>query len=139
MANTVIGLILAAAVLAACQTPHSRIKRNQAAFDAFPPQVQQAIREGRAEVGFTPEQVMMALGKPDRVYTQKAAASSQEVWEYGVGGGASVGFGLGMFSAGGGSGYGTSLGVNSDVRDPRAELRVTLENGRVAVVEHRVR
>jgi hypothetical protein len=44
-----------------------------------------------------------------------------------------------MSSMGGGSGYGTSLGVSSDVRDPRARLRVVLENGRVAVVESRVR
>ena len=36
-------------------------------------------------MGFTSEQAVMAIGKPDRVYTQKTAASNQEVWEYGVG------------------------------------------------------
>lgn len=132
-----VGLILASAALAACQSPQSRIKKNQAAFDAFPPEVQQAIREGRAEVGFTSEQAVIALGKPDRVYTQKTAGSNQEVWEYGVGGGSNVGFGLGMSSMGGASSLGTSIGVNSDVRDPRARTRVVVENGRVVSVERR--
>ncbi|MDD5305333.1 MAG: hypothetical protein PHS14_19725 [Elusimicrobia bacterium] len=138
MTNRTVVLILVAA-LAACQSPQSRIKKNQAAFDAFPPEVQQAIREGRAEVGFTAEQALMALGKPSRVYTQKTAASNQEVWEYGVGGGPSVGLGFGMSSMGGASGYGTSVGVSSDVGDPRARMRVVVENGRVASVERRVK
>ena len=136
MTNTAIVLVLAA-TLSACQPPQSRIKKNQAAFDAFPPEVQQAIREGRAEVGFTSEQAVMAIGKPDRVYTQKTAASNQEVWEYGVGGGSSVGLGFGMSSMGGASGYGTGIGLSSDVMDPRARMRVVMENGKVVGVERR--
>lgn len=132
-----IALLVLAAVLSACQTPQSRIKKNQAAFDAYPPEVQAAVREGRVEVGFTAEQAVMALGKPTRVYSQKTAAASQEVWEYGGGGGSSVGFGFGMSSMGGGSGYGTGIGVNSDVSDPRARTRLILENGKVATVERR--
>ena len=130
-----VGLILAAA-MAACQSPQSRIRKNQAVFDASPPEAQRAIREGRVEVGFTPEQVTMALGKPDRVYTQKTAASTQEVWAYGGGGGSSVGFGLGMSSMGGG-GFGSSIGVSSDVADAKERVRVVFENGRVARVERR--
>ena len=136
MTNTAIVLVLAA-TLSACQPPQSRIKKNQAAFDAFPPEVQQAIREGRAEVGFTSEQAVMAIGKPDRVYTQKTAASNQEVWEYGVVGGSSVGLGFGMSSMGGASGYGTGIGLSSDVMDPRARMRVVMENGKVVGVERR--
>lgn len=130
-------VLLLSAALAACQTPQSRIKKNQAAFDAYPPEIQRAIREGRVEVGFTAEQAMIALGKPDRVYTSKTAASSQEFWEYGIGR-SSVGFGFGMSTMGGGSGYGTGVGVNtSDLGDPRARVRVAFENGKVVSVERR--
>jgi len=138
MTGRTVVFILAAA-LAACQSPQSRIKKNQAAFDAYPPEVQTAIREGRVEVGFTGEQAVMALGKPSRVYAQKTAASSQEVWEYGAGGGSSVGFGFGMSSMGGGSGYGTGIGVNTDTSDPRARTRLILESGKVITVERRVK
>jgi len=129
MTNRAFVLILGAA-LTACQSPQTRIKKNQAAFDAFPPAAQSAIREGRVDVGFTPEQTLMALGKPDRVYTQKTAASSQEFWEYGLGR-SSVGFGFGMSSMGGGSGLGTGVGLNtSDMGDPRARVRLAFDNGK---------
>lgn len=136
MTNRTVVLMLAAA-LAACQTPQSRIKKNQNAFNAYPPEIQRAIREGRVEVGFTAEQAMIALGKPDRVYTTKTATSNQEFWEYGIGR-SNVGFGFGISSMGGGSGYGTGVGVNtSDVGDPRARMRIAFENGKVVSVERR--
>lgn len=132
-----IAVLLLGAALAACSSPQSRIKKNQAAFDAYPPAVQGAIREGAVEVGFTGEQVVMALGKPSRVYSQKSAGANQEVWEYGIGGGPSVGLGFGMSSMGGGGGYGTGVGVSSDSMDPRARTRVILQNGVVVSVERR--
>ncbi|MCM2305363.1 MAG: hypothetical protein NDJ72_11715 [Elusimicrobia bacterium] len=138
MSSGIVVLMLAAA-LAACQSPQSRIKKNQAAFDAFPPEVQTAIREGRAEIGFTEQQVLIALGKPGRVYSQKTATTTQEVWEYGVGGGPSVGLGFGMSSMGGGSSYGTGVGVATDAVDPRAQTRVILEDKKVVAVERRVK
>lgn len=129
------------AALAACQTPQSRIKKNQAAFDAYPPEVQTAIREGRADVGFTMEQAKMALGKPDRVYSQKTADTTREVWAYGIGGGPRVGLGFGMSSMsygnGGGSAYGSSVGVSSDLPDSHARVRYVFENGKVVSVERR--
>lgn len=131
-------MLVLAAALAACQTPATRIKKNQAVFDASPPEIQKAIREGRVEVGFTAAQAVMALGKPDRVYTQKTAAANQEFWEYGSGRGPNVGFGFGISSMGGGSGFGTGVGVSSsDMGDPRARVRISLQNGVVASVERR--
>ena len=137
MTNRTFVLILGAA-LAACQTPQSRIKKNQAAFNSYPPEIQHSIREGRVEVGFTAEQALMAHGKPDRVYTSKTAFSAQEFWEYGGSGGTSVGFGFGMSSMGGGSGYGTGVGVSSsDAGNTRVRVRLVVENGRVSSVERR--
>ncbi len=132
-----IAVLILGAALAACSSPQSRIKKNQAAFDAFPPEVQSAIREGSVEVGFTGEQVVMALGKPSRVFSHKSAAATQEVWEYGVGGGPNVGLGFGVSSFGGGTGYGTSVGVASDSMDPRAKIRVIFQNGVVVSIEQR--
>lgn len=139
MNHRAIGLILAAAAMAACQSPQSRIRKNQAAFDASTPESQRAITEGRVEVGFTPEQVVMSLGKPERISTKKTAESTQEVWAYGAGGGSRVGigFGLSSFGGGGGSSFGSSIGVDTDVSDPKARVRVVFENGKVSSVERR--
>lgn len=123
--------------MAACSSPQSRIRRNQAAFDAYPPEVQRRIKEGRAEVGFTPEQARMALGRPDRVYTRKSAQGSQEVWAYGGGGGSRVGVGV---ATGLGAPVFGSVGVDvggSDVYDDKT--RLVFEGGRVVSVESRER
>jgi len=123
-------------LLAACSSPASRIRKNQAAYDAWPPEVQAAVKAGRADVGFTPEQVRVALGRADRVYTRKSQGLEQEVWAYeGVGGRTSLGFGYGM--AGGGSSYGLGVGVGGpDYRDSD-RVRVVFESGRVVSIERR--
>ena len=72
------------ASLAACTTVATRIKSHQAAFDASPPDVQQKIRQGEAAVGFTSDQVVMALGNPNRVYAKAAPSGEQEIWVYGM-------------------------------------------------------
>jgi hypothetical protein len=44
--------------VAGCATgPAGRIAENQAAFAAWPPDVQAAVRAGKIGIGFTPEQV----------------------------------------------------------------------------------
>lgn len=126
--------LLLAAVLAACATPQSRIKKHQSDFDSYPPAVQQKIRDGQADVGFTKEQAAMALGKPDRMFTRKTANGDQEIWAYGgAGGGTRVGFGFGMFSGGP-----VSIGTGVDMGPgPRAEdrLRLVFQDGVVFSVE----
>ena len=62
--SSLAGLAAAALVLTACNTIDSRIGRQQALFDSYPPNVQQNIRNGVIEVGYTPEMVVMALGEP---------------------------------------------------------------------------
>lgn len=134
-----LALSAALALLAACAGVESRIKKHRAAFDASAPDVQEKIRQGRADVGFTREQAAIALGRPDRVYTRKTADSEQEVWSYGRGGGArpSIGFGFGV--SGGGPGfYGGGVGVEQGW-DPGERLRLAFENGRVVSVEDKRR
>ena len=135
-------LLALAAALAACSTPQSRIKHHQAEFDAYPPDVRQKIAAGEADVGFTREQVALALGRPDRRYTRKGIAGDQEVWLYGLGSGeprVSLGFGMGM---GGPGFYGGGMGLATDVGgepDPYggARTRVTFEGDKAVRVDSR--
>ncbi len=125
--------LLAATVLAACSSTASRIDDQKATFDTYSAEMQQKIREGKVDVGFTQEQVRLSLGEPTRRYTQQTAAGQSEVWAYGKSGPTfSFGLGAGSFGSGvgGGVGLGTSTGGNSEDK-----MRVTFEGGKVTAVE----
>lgn len=118
---------------AGCSTVSSRIGEHRAVFDASAPGVQDAIRAGRVEAGFSPEQTYMALGRPDRVIDRKTAADAGETWLYGVGGGGpAAGFGVGM----GGPGFGVGM-TAADAPESGARLRVEFVNGRVVSIDAR--
>ena len=125
--------LLAAAALAltACSTIDSRIRKQQALFDGYPPDVQQNIRNGHIEVGYTPEMVAMALGEPDRKVETQTADGVAEVWTYRK---SVPGFSVGM---GSGSYVGSGVGIGSGVsvgEPPRSEDKAVVEfwRGRVA-------
>ncbi len=126
---------LIAALLAGCSTIDSRIRDHQAAFDASSPEAQKKIRAGRIAVGFTQEQVAMALGRPDRIISRTTAGSDREFWVYGIDdGGTSFGVGFGAF------GPHTAVGVNTGVGEGwpgAARLRVIFDNGLVTSIESR--
>ena len=117
-----------------CASSSSRISKNQAAFDGYPSEVQGKIRAGEVAVGFTPEQVTMALGKPDRVVQRTTVAGASEVWVY-LEGGSGLGFGLGLGVGGGGSGVGGGVGVGTGSVGENEKMRVTLTGGHVTAVE----
>ena len=125
--------LLAAAALAllACSTIDSRIHKRQALFDSYPPDVQHNIRNGRIEVGYTPEMVAMALGEPDRKVEAQTEDGVAEVWTYRKN---VPGFSVGM---GSGSYVGSGVGIGSGVsvgEPPRSEDEAVVEfwGGRVA-------
>jgi hypothetical protein len=78
------GLILWLGVigLVGCASPEQRIKKNPDLFATFSPEVQDAVSRGEVLVGFTPEMVTMALGKPNRIYSRQTAEGVTEVWSY---------------------------------------------------------
>ena len=131
-------LLVAAALAFGCSTPQSRIREHQDAFNAYPAEVQQRIRQGQVAVGFTPEQTAMALGKPDRVYTRTTPSGGQEIWAYGRDAGSSVGFGIGVGSFGAPVVYDAGIGVGTDA-SAEFRTRVVFEAGRVVSVERRER
>jgi hypothetical protein len=103
------------ATLAACSTsPISRIDAGRDRYESWPLEVREAVLNGEARKGMTPEQVEMALGKPTEVVTRSARAGEDEVWIYRKGGGlgssllnnagVSIGGGIGGVSVGTGTG-----------------------------------
>ena len=121
----------AALALSACNTVDSRIGKQQALFDSYPPEIQHSIRSGRIEVGYTPEMVAMALGEPDRKVETRTEDGVAEVWSYRK---SVPGFSVGM---GSGSYLGSGVGIGSGVsvgEPPRSEDEAVIEfwNGRVA-------
>jgi hypothetical protein len=103
-------LAIAAIALGACSTTGSRIRSQQELFDSYPPEVQENIRSGIVEVGYTPEMVIMALGEPDEKLAEKPEGAAAEVWIYRK---STPGFGIGM----GTGGYvGSNVGIGTGVR-----------------------
>lgn len=122
-----VGLLIAAA---ACVTTDSRSPRDQALFESFPPSVQQNIRQGTIEVGYTPEMVRMALGEPDRRTQVETEDGLLEVWTWRT---SRPGIGIGI---GTGRSIGSHVGVGTQVsvgKPPTTQERAVVEfrDGRV--------
>lgn len=78
-AFAVAGLILLAA---GCSSVSSRIERQRAEFSTWPLEVREKIAAGKIDLGFTPEQVLVALGEPDRRFTRTTVDGTTAVWSY---------------------------------------------------------
>jgi hypothetical protein len=78
-------MLLAVIWLGGCASPQfSRIDSNRELYESWPLEVRQAVLDGRAEKGMTPEMVNMALGKPSEVVGGSSPA--EEIWIYRSGG-----------------------------------------------------
>lgn len=127
-------LIAAVGILAlSCASVDSRIAKSQDVFDGYPPEVQAKIRAGEIGVGFSEEQVRMALGEPSRRTQVTSEDAVGEVWTWsrsvpGIG----IGFGTGSRIGRVGMGTGISVGEGSRSED---EMVVELVNGRVTRFE----
>lgn len=130
-------VLLPLLLLAGCATtPDQRIAQNQAAFAQFPTEVQQNIRAGRVDVGYTEAMVRLALGEPDRRFERVEAAGRTDVWVYRYRAPRfSFGFGIGSY----GRHTSTAVGVSTSTGgygDDEA-LRVEFQQGRVVRIDHR--
>ncbi|MDD3180291.1 MAG: hypothetical protein PHQ04_08060 [Opitutaceae bacterium] len=135
----IMGVLVVGLGLGGCaSTPAERIGRNRVVFDQFPMPVQEKIRAGQVEVGFTESMVLIALGKPDRKFTHKTKAATEEIWSY-HDRKPQFGFGLGLGTAGGSTAYGGSVGVATGGNFGVDALRVVFREGVVTSVEDRVK
>jgi hypothetical protein len=73
---------LALASVAGCSSVDSRIAKNRAEFSTWPPAVKEKVAAGKIDLGFTPEQVLVALGEPDRRFTRTTADGTTAIWSY---------------------------------------------------------
>jgi hypothetical protein len=112
----------------------SRINQNKAVFNEWSPEVQATIRAGRVDLGFTPKQLKVALGEPDRIFTRTTEEGTAEIWAYYD---KKPKFSLGLGVSSGGYGSGVGGGVAYDRHDERFEdaVRVVLMQGKVTAVE----
>lgn len=65
-----------------CATPQRRIEKNPEIFASFPEDVQENVRNGIIDLGYTKEMVLIALGKPNTIRTSISKERSAEIWEY---------------------------------------------------------
>ncbi len=102
-------------------------------FDSYPPEERAIIERGEVAIGFTRDQVRLALDIPDRVLTQTTEAGVAEIWIYRE---KNARFGLGLGVGMSGNSVGTGIGVSTGGREfPDERMRVVFRNGRVTAVE----
>ena len=125
---------LSLALLAGCSNPESRIAEHRAVFGKYSPEVQQKIRAGQVEVGFTQEMVLLSLGEPARKFIRKTATGEAEVWGYDDNR-PQFSFGVGLGSGGRHSAMGGGVGISTGGYDPDEKVRVEFRAGVVTEVE----
>ncbi len=129
----VAGVMVGALAMTGCQsTPAKRIAKNEAAFAAMPATTQAKICAGQADVGFSPLQVELAKGKPDRVVTVTSAQGERLSWIYEK---RASGFSFGVGVGGGSGGMGGGVGVGTSGRGPDVACVVNFAGGVVGSVE----
>lgn len=134
-------LFLAVSLIAVtgCNSLDKRISDQRAQFDTWPAEVRAKIQAGHIDVGFTPEQVRVALGEPTRKYQRTTAEGSSEVWAY-VGGRAGFSIGIGVGAARGSGAYAGGVAYEPTTYGADDEaVRVVFEDGKVTSVEKRAK
>ena len=127
-------------MLAGCSTVSSRIAKNREAFNTWPAAVQDRVVVGQIDIGFTADQVRVALGEPDRIFTRTTADGTSQVWSYRDRGprfGFGVGVGMGSLGGRHGTFGGIGLGTGGGYRDDEKMGVVFDPAGRVSTIETR--
>ena len=76
-----IGLV-APLLFSGCNTAAVRVLTNYEAFSQLDPKVRANILRGRIELGYTPEMVRLALGRPNYSSSAAAVKGCYDVWSY---------------------------------------------------------
>jgi hypothetical protein len=83
---SVVPVLAGGLLLAACSTtPISRVNANRALYESWPIEIREAVLDGRAERGMTPEMVRVAKGNPSRIEQRSGSKGQEEVWVYQTG------------------------------------------------------
>lgn len=66
-----------------CQNPRAtRIQENAALYASLDPFTRKLVSDGLFDHGFTPEVLLMSLGKPNRVTVTETDRGHVEIWSY---------------------------------------------------------
>ena len=129
-------LLIGVALLAftgCASTPTDRIESHQAAFLTWPPDVQANVRAGIVGVGYTQEQVLVALGDPNSKTITGVPGNTVEVWQYHRRA-PRMSLGIGGVSAGRSSAVGGAVAVNGIKLGQDVGGYVMFRNGLVSEV-----
>lgn len=129
-------VLLAAAGCAS--TPTSRVAKNKALYSQWPADVQEKVAAGKIMVGFTPEQVRLALGEPSRTFIRTTHDGTAETWAYRENP-ARFNIGLGLASSGGSTGVSGRINVSNAGYRAGERTHVIFEGGRGSVTETAIR
>ena len=77
-------LLAAALLLSACSSINSRINEKSSMFYSLDETTRSKIEHGDIALGFTPDMVYVALGRPDAKRTATTADGVTETWIYGA-------------------------------------------------------
>jgi hypothetical protein len=122
-------------LLAGCaSTPTERVAQHKAAYSQWPADVQANVAAGRVAVGYTTEQVRVALGDPTRTFTRVTTEGTSEIWAY-VDNPPRFSIGLGIGSWGRSSSVGGGVGVSTGGFRDGERMHVIFDNGRVSAIE----
>lgn len=125
--------------VAGCSTPQSRARSHAELMANLTPEERALVEAGEIDLGFTQEMVFVALGEPDRKYSERTAEGESLVWAYhdqGVLSGLSLGVGTSVGRSSRGTGYGGGVSVGTGGRSRAEEtMRVVFEEGRVTGIE----
>ena len=130
--------VLLLALTGCATTPADRVAQHRSAFDTWPAEVRARVRAGQVAVGFTAEQVRMALGDPERVNTRTTEQGVSLVWAYRHRG-PHFSFGMGMAGGNGHTGYGAGVALTDHPYFSGDALHVVLMDGKVIAVERMMR
>lgn len=128
-----VSLLLGLSV-AGCSTVNSRVAAAPTVMQESPEEVRRLIRAGEVAVGFTRDQVRLALGDPNGVTRRVGARGDEEVWSY-YRRGPWLGLGVGVGVMSGSRSGGASVGVGVGGREEEPRIRVTFVDGVVSAVE----
>lgn len=82
--NTLTCLLLGelALALTGCSTVDSRIQEKSDVFAKLDPVIQSKIKQGIIDLGYAPDMVYIALGKPDEIRERTGGGGRETVWKY---------------------------------------------------------
>jgi len=70
------------AILVGCSTVDTRIQEKSAVFNSLDPQIQDRLKQGLIDVGYTSDMVYIALGKPNEVHNKTTDKGTETTWVY---------------------------------------------------------